>query len=87
MQTSFLKRFHKQLNKLSKKEQDKIQKAVNQLVSTYPNTPNNLRLHALTGKWEGIFSISAGGDLRVHFYIEENLFIFQSVGSHAQLYG
>lgn len=47
----------------------------------------SLRLHALTGEWENHFSISAGGDLRIHLkYIEELNVLVVTVGTHSQLY-
>ena len=46
-----------------------------------------LRRHALTGEYSEHYSISAGGDLRLHFrYLSSDAAIFTAVGSHAQLH-
>lgn len=47
----------------------------------------DLRNHALIGKWSGHRSISIGGDLRLHFQmIDDGTAYFVAVGSHKQLY-
>ncbi|MDR1453559.1 MAG: type II toxin-antitoxin system mRNA interferase toxin, RelE/StbE family [Candidatus Margulisbacteria bacterium] len=78
--------FDKQYAKLRLKEQKRVDEAL----KLFLTTPNNrkLRNHALRGEWEGFFSISAGGDLRIHYKILENnsLLFVAAVGTHAQLY-
>jgi addiction module RelE/StbE family toxin len=85
MNIDFGKAFDKQFEKLPKKRQEKARAAV-ALFLQDATTPS-LRLHALKGEWLGYQSISAGGDLRLHFKkIGENSILFVAVGSHNQLY-
>ncbi|PJE65155.1 hypothetical protein COU91_03130 [Candidatus Saccharibacteria bacterium CG10_big_fil_rev_8_21_14_0_10_47_8] len=77
--------FEKQLAKLPQKQRDKAIDAIEEFVSN-PLRPS-LRVHALKGKWSGYISISAGGDLRLHFKpVNGNKILFVAVGTHAQLY-
>jgi addiction module RelE/StbE family toxin len=47
----------------------------------------DLRNHALKGKWLGYRSISIGGDLRLHFkMIDDDTAYFVAVGNHDQFY-
>ena len=47
----------------------------------------SLRNHPLRGKWHNCKSISAGGDLRLHYrVIDDRTVLFVAVGSHSQLY-
>lgn len=47
----------------------------------------DLRNHPLKGKWFGHYSISIGGDLRLHFMmLNEETAYFVAVGTHNQLY-
>ncbi len=79
-------KFEKQLAKLSQKQRDKVVDAI-ELFLDNQDKPS-LRNHALTGEWAGFRSISAGGDLRVHFQITDNgtVAYFVAVGTHSQLY-
>ena len=77
--------FDKQFAKLSKKQRKKVETSL----ALFMKNPHaaKLRCHALTGEYSGHYSISAGGDLRLHFrYLSSDTVIFTAVGSHAQLY-
>ncbi len=77
--------FDKQFAKLSKKQRKKVEASL----ALFMKNPHaaKLRCHALTGEYSGHYSISAGGDLRLHFrYLSNDAAIFTAVGSHAQLY-
>ncbi len=77
--------FDKQFAKLSKKQRKKVETSL----ALFMKNPHaaKLRYHALTGEYSGHYSISAGGDLRLHFrYLSNDAAIFTAVGSHAQLY-
>jgi addiction module RelE/StbE family toxin len=79
------KDFEKQLAKLPKKRRDKAVDTID-LFLKEPSEPS-LRNHALTAEWVGYRSISAGGDLRLHFkVINDNTVLFVAVGTHSQLY-
>jgi len=45
-----------------------------------------LRDHALGGKMKGFRSFSITGDIRVVYYISENIAYFVDIGSHNQVY-
>lgn len=77
--------FDKQFAKLSKKQRKKVETSL----ALFMKNPHaaKLRCHALTGEYSGHYSISAGGDLRLHFrYLSSDAVIFTAVGSHAQLH-
>ena len=79
------KKFNRQLAGLKPAEQQRCLKRIAQF-KTNPAHPL-LRVHMLTGKYGGHHSISAGGDLRIIFFREENYTVFVAIGSHSQLYG
>ncbi len=85
MNAEFHKTFDKQFSKLPKKRRDKVIDIID-LFLDEPTEPS-LRNHALTGEWTGFRSISAGGDLRIHFkIIGDDIAYFVAVGTHNQLY-
>lgn len=85
MHVDFSKRFQKQFKKLPVKKQLKARQAI-ALFLENPQAPS-LRLHQLSGELFGVWSISAGGDLRLHFeYYGDTVVFFLAVGSHSQLY-
>ena len=85
MIADYSRQFMKQFRKLDAKTQAKVKKTI-ALFMKSPFAPK-LRNHALTGNYEGHRSLSAGGDLRLHFYhLSETEVIFTAVGSHSQLY-
>lgn len=48
----------------------------------------SLRLHKLSGKMSRFYSIDITGDLRALYEIVDNeVFLYQMVGTHSQLYG
>lgn len=71
--------------KLTKKQQERALGAL-KLFLDNPLAPT-LRLHQLKGEWYPLFSISAGGDLRIHFLQkDEKTIVLMAIGSHSQLY-
>lgn len=85
MRAEFHKDFDKQLARLPKQRKDKAIETI-ALFLDQPMAAS-LRNHALTGQWSGYRSISAGGDLRLHFqFIDKDTAYFVAVGSHSQLY-
>jgi mRNA-degrading endonuclease YafQ of YafQ-DinJ toxin-antitoxin module len=81
----FSQRFDKQYAALPSRKQDAVDEAL-LLYLEAPDAPR-LRRHRLKGEYAGQFSISAGGDLRIHL-IEtgEVIIVVVCVGTHAQLY-
>ena len=82
----YTKAFEKQFAKLDNKRQTKVLKTIDLFVEE-PSHPM-LRNHNLRGQFKGTRSISASGDMRLHFqvYITANKTIFTAVGTHSQLY-
>jgi addiction module RelE/StbE family toxin len=87
MQYIYAKSFQKHFNKLPFKQQSAARDAIN-LFMQDPKA-SSLRNHRLKGRFRHIWSISAGGDLRIHYTITRNgniIITFVDVGTHSQLY-
>jgi len=85
MKINFSKLFIKQYKRCNAKTQEKIDTHI-ELFVHHPGA-RKLRRHALAGEWSGYHSISAGGNLRVHFRVIDNeTILFVAVGTHSQLY-
>lgn len=86
IEVRYSKTFVKSLAKLRRKQRRGVVDAL-RLWLRDPETPS-LRRHDLRGEWEGCFSISAGGDLRIHLRWIERRIVVQvvTVGTHSQLY-
>jgi len=81
----YRKEFIAQFKKLPKKQRSSVESAI-ELFLQNPHHPT-LRNHPLKGEWQKYRSISAGGDLRVHYRsIDDKTVLFVAVGSHSQLY-
>ena len=82
----FNKKFEKQFADLRKNEQKRVLAAI-ELFKKNP-FDKKLRNHELEGKYSDYRSISAGGDIRLHYYEENDkiTIVFVKVGSHSQLY-
>jgi addiction module RelE/StbE family toxin len=81
------KEFTKHFDKLPIKIQDRVNDAID-LFKINPKA-RSLRNHRLTGKMRKVWSISAGGDIRIHYKKYpggEIVIIFVDVGTHSQLY-
>jgi addiction module RelE/StbE family toxin len=87
MKLEFSKEYRKQFDKLRPNERARVQACLREF-QVNPDLPS-LRRHALKGKYQHINSISAGGDLRLLYYEEQDsiTFVFVRVGSHSQLFG
>jgi addiction module RelE/StbE family toxin len=87
MTIEYHKNFVKQFAKLQRKEQERALSAL-KLFEQEPFA-EKLRNHQLQGELSQFRSISAGGDLRLHYYEKEPnhiVVVFAAVGSHSQLY-
>jgi mRNA-degrading endonuclease YafQ of YafQ-DinJ toxin-antitoxin module len=86
MQIRTHRHYDKMWAKLNVKDQQRVIAAV-RLYLAEPKHPK-LRSHTLKGKYFPQYSISAGGDLRVHLLIDESAkaIVLMSVGTHSQLY-
>ncbi len=77
---NYKKRFSHKLN---------IQKRFNERSRKFAENPNDPILldHALSGKLDGYRAFSITGDVRVAYYIHNNIAYFIDVGTHNQVYG
>lgn len=86
MRIDTLKQYDKSWAKLSKQQQKRALQALGLFMQS-PYQPS-LRLHQLKGSLYPQYSISAGGDLRIHFLkTGEDSIVLSLIGTHAQLYG
>ncbi|MDR2372946.1 MAG: hypothetical protein LBD77_02340 [Bifidobacteriaceae bacterium] len=87
IRVAYTETFHKALARLAPKQRRAAVGAI-ELWLDSPTDPR-LRVHHLKGDWAGHFSISAGGDLRVHLWWESKGVAVRAVtvGAHSQLYG
>lgn len=86
MQIFTHKQYDKAWSKLSKAQQKRISKSV-QLFMANPDA-KSLRIHQLKGEYYPQYSLSAGGDLRIHYLVvDEQTVMLVAVGTHSQLYG
>ena len=85
MKISFSRNFIKQARKLNPELRTKIQEKM-ELFSSNPIHPS-LRNHQLRGKYKNYRSIDITGDLRVLYLQRGDEAIFDTVGTHSQLYG
>ena len=87
MKIEYHKSFAKQFSNLQKKEQLRVLETL-KLFEKEPFS-ESLRNHRLKGNLSQFRSISAGGDIRLHYYEKEpnHIFVvFVAIGSHSQLY-
>lgn len=82
----FSKKFKKQYKKLTAKQQKQFDSRF-ELWQENPDHPL-LRRHQLSGKLKRLYSIDITGDIRVLYEIVgDQVFVYQLIGSHSELYG
>jgi mRNA-degrading endonuclease YafQ of YafQ-DinJ toxin-antitoxin module len=83
------KTFEKQLGQLPDRKRARVVEALRLLLEN--SNDRALRPHQLKGQYDGTYSISAGGDLRIHFEMTvvngAEVADIQEVGTHSQFYG
>jgi addiction module RelE/StbE family toxin len=86
MTLELTKKFAKEYSNMPRKSQEKVDLALKLFLENKYNPI--LRNHALQGSYKGFSSISAGGDIRMHYYEKGDKItvVFVRVGSHSQLY-
>jgi addiction module RelE/StbE family toxin len=86
MTLELTKKFTKEYSNLPRKTQEKIDTTLKLFLKNKYNPI--LRNHALQGNYKGFCSISAGGDVRIHYYEKDDKItvVLVRVGSHSQLY-
>jgi len=85
MNISYSKNFITQAKKLSPKVRQKLLERIG-VFTENPLHPT-LRNHQLKGKWKEYRSIDVTGDVRALYLQREDEAIFDTVGTHSQLYG
>jgi len=87
MDIEYSKGFTKAMKGLPQQKRKLVAESIKLWVKE-PTSPR-LRRHDLKGEYAGQFSISAGGDLRVHmqWIVVGELVEVTAVGTHSQLYG
>ncbi len=85
MTISYSKNFIKQSKKLDKF----IRQQLLERIALFSNNPLDSRLnnHPLKGKYKKYRSINVTGDFRALYLTQDDLVIFDIVGTHSQLYG
>ncbi len=87
MNILFHRSFRKDFERLPHKQREKFKErvALYEVNSAHPL----LRLHALSGKYQGCWSIDVTGDVRaIYEYIpEDDVVLFVRIGTHSELYG
>lgn len=85
MDIDYTKKFIKQFNKQPKK----VQKAFVVRLDILLSNPQSkaLNVHALKGKYGGMYSMNVTGDVRALYYKKGGtLILFAFIGTHSQLY-
>lgn len=81
--------FHKTFDRQFKQLPTTQKVGVKNSLLLFQENPSHplLRNHPLKGEWMHYHSISAGGDLRLHYrIISDDEVLFVAVGTHSQLY-
>lgn len=79
------KKFKKQYAKQPKKVQVAFKKRL-QMYTVDQDNPQ-LRIHELKGRLQGMYSMDVNGDVRALFeVVDDEVRLFQMIGSHSQLY-
>jgi len=86
MKIRFDKKFKQQYKKLPPNMQEQFDGRLRLFIIDQTNLL--LRLHPLSGRFAGYYSINISGDLRALFYRDNGeIIIFSLIGTHSQLYG
>lgn len=86
MTIRYSRKFVKQLAK----QPESVEKAFYLRLQLFKENPYDplLRNHALKGKLKGYYSINITGDIRAIYEIIGNeIYLYEMIGSHSQLYG
>ncbi|MGI8635486.1 MAG: type II toxin-antitoxin system RelE/ParE family toxin [Segetibacter sp.] len=86
MRIVYSKKFVKQLAR----QPEKIDLALKLRLELFGDDINNplLNNHALKGKLKGFYSINVNGDVRaIYEIINGDVYLYQMIGTHSQLYG
>lgn len=84
MKIFFRKKFQKSLKKQSLTIHNLVAEKSFLLLSNL-NHPS-LRVHFLKGKLLGLQSLDITSDIRVQFYVKEDICVFVNIGTHSELY-
>ena len=82
----YSKKFKQQYQKLS----PKLRQKTKDQIALWQDSPRDtsLRTHRLSGKMSHFYSIDITGDVRALYeVIDGEIYLYQMVGTHSQLYG
>ncbi len=87
MEVSFSKELIRDLKKIKQKQPQLFKKIQKQLKffkkdAKYPS----LRTHKLKGNLSNEWSISIEGNIRLIYYVQDNLAVFFKIGTHDEVY-
>mgnify|MGYP001580812411 CR=1 FL=1 len=87
MKAYFLRKFKKSYARRVLRDQA-LDKRFGERFLMFIQNPNHplLRDHALRGEKKGLRSFSVTGDIRVTYFIEDNIAYFLDIGSHNQVF-
>jgi addiction module RelE/StbE family toxin len=83
-------RYSRQFVKQLAKQPVKVRQATYLRIRLFTDNPFDplLRNHPLQGKLKGLYSINVTGDVRaIYEIIGDEIYLYQMVGTHSQLYG
>jgi addiction module RelE/StbE family toxin len=83
-------RYSKKFVKQLAKQPEKVQKAFYLRVKLFEEDPNEplLNAHRLKGKMSRFHSINVTGDVRALYEVAgDDIYVYEMVGTHSQLYG
>ena len=88
MKTYFTKSFKKAYAKRIKQNKN-LEKRFDQRYDLFVDETSDevLKDHALSGKLQGHRAFSITGDIRVIYYVHEDIAYFVDIGTHNQVYG
>ena len=88
MKAYFTKSFKKAYAKRIQRNRN-LEKRFDQRYDLFVDDPSDevLRDHALSGKLQGYRAFSVTGDIRVVYYVNEEIAYFVDIGTHNQVYG
>lgn len=86
MKIEYSRRFRKQFQKLPTKDQDRFWERLEWFkADRFDPRLNN---HELSGRLKGFRSINITSDLRaIYMVIGDEIYLYEMIGSHSQLYG
>lgn len=79
---------HKKFLKAFKKQSEKTKLKFFERLDIFIEDPYNpiLNTHSLKGNLNHLQSFDVTPDIRVHFYVQNDIYVFVNIGTHSELY-